>query len=533
MNYTLLKKTRVALALLFFSFTLLSFVDIYEIIPEHIISNIIFLQFLPSLLKFIQITSLTAVGFLIVIVLTVIFGRIYCSTICPLGILQDIFTFFAKLKSKKKRFFKFKKASTKTRYSLLIISIISLLVGFSIVLSLLDPYSNAGRIFTYNIKPAIIWGNNLIANILQNQRIYSLHIIDFSQTPIVIAIYSFIFFIVIAYLSYKRGRLFCNLICPVGTLLGLISKRSVLKIGLNATNCTQCGKCASVCKSECIDIKNKEIDYSRCVLCFDCLPVCEYSAIDYTNKTKSAHKPDTSSTQQKKFSRRSAISTLLTLTASTSILSQNGHHQRHGKHLNSGHNREYQLSLRKNPVSPPGAKSIERFNNLCTACGLCISACPTQVLQPSIKEYGLIGFMQPHMDYAHAGFCNFDCNRCSEICPTGALLTLPIEEKQLTQLGKAVFVKENCVVHRDGTDCGACSEHCPTKAVNMVPYRDGLVIPQVNQDICIGCGACEHPCPVEYPYKAIYVEGNAIHQKAKKPATEENTYKTVEEDFPF
>lgn len=238
--------------------------------------------------------------------------------------------------------------------------------------------------------------------------------------------------------------------------------------------------------------------------------------------------------------RRGALTTLLAITASTTILAQHGRGHEHGKgHQHGkgkggfGHRPPYKLSKREHPVTPPGTKSTERFNSLCTACGLCISACPTNVLQPAIMEYGLIGFMQPHMNYAHAGFCNFDCTRCSDICPTGAILPLPIEEKQLTQLGKAVFVKRNCVVHRDGTDCGACSEHCPTKAVTMVPYRDGLVIPEVNQDLCIGCGACEHPCPVDYPHKAIYVEGNTIHQMAQKPKEEKGQYKPLEEDFPF
>lgn len=109
--------------------------------------------------------------------------------------------------------------------------------------------------------------------------------------------------------------------------------------------------------------------------------------------------------------------------------------------------------------APPGAGSIARFNQICTACSLCVSACPTQVLQP-------------FMDY-ETRYCNFDCHKCAEACPTGAILPLPMEEKQRTQLGVAIFVKHNCIVHTDGTDCGACSEHYPTKAVKMVPYKNG------------------------------------------------------------
>lgn len=184
------------------------------------------------------------------------------------------------------------------------------------------------------------------------------------------------------------------------------------------------------------------------------------------------------------------------------------------------------------PVTPPGASTIRKFTDTCTACHLCVSACPTHVIQPSLTQYGLTGFMQPHMDY-HAGFCNFECTICMDVCPAGALLPVSLEEKKLIQLGKAVFIKENCVVETDGTDCGACSEHCPTKAVDMIPYHDGLFIPKVTEDICIGCGACEYACPTK-PYKAIFVNGNAVHVNAKKPQQEALDMDIdYTEDFPF
>jgi len=136
------------------------------------------------------------------------------------------------------------------------------------------------------------------------------------------------------------------------------------------------------------------------------------------------------------------------------------------------------------------------------------------------------------MDY-HTGYCNYDCVRCTEVCPTGAILPLAQEPKKTVQMGLAVFIKENCIVYTDETNCGACAEHCPTKAVHMVPYKADLVIPETTDDICIGCGACEHACPTE-PFKAIYVNGKEIHDVAKKPKTEklENPLEGSE-DFPF
>ncbi len=137
--------------------------------------------------------------------------------------------------------------------------------------------------------------------------------------------------------------------------------------------------------------------------------------------------------------------------------------------------------------------------------------------------------MQPRMDF-HSGFCNYDCTRCTDVCPTGAIMPLMPEAKRLTQIGKAVFIKDNCIVHTEKTACGACSEHCPTKACHMVPYEGRLLIPEVKDEICIGCGACEYACPTR-PYRAIFVDGNPLHEAASKPESKE--LEAVPSDFPF
>jgi ferredoxin len=188
--------------------------------------------------------------------------------------------------------------------------------------------------------------------------------------------------------------------------------------------------------------------------------------------------------------------------------------------------------FRKSAISPPGSIGVERFNSKCTACHLCVSACPTQVLQPSFLEYGFTGMMQPRMDNI-TSFCNFECKICSDVCPTGAILPIDLEKKKLAQIGKSVFVKDNCIVQTQKTDCGACSEHCPTKAVRMIPFEGKLFIPETRDDYCIGCGACEFACPTK-PHKAIYVEGNRVHQLAKKNVEEKKQEKIdYKEEFPF
>ena len=197
------------------------------------------------------------------------------------------------------------------------------------------------------------------------------------------------------------------------------------------------------------------------------------------------------------------------------------------KEIYTSHNISFK---RKHPVTPPGSVNVKRFNEHCTACHLCVSKCPSNVLKPALLEYGLAGILQPTMNFEH-GFCNYHCTLCTEICPANALEKITEEEKKTLQVGHVHYIKENCVVVTDGTDCGACSEHCPTQAVSMQPYKNGLRIPVIDQDLCVGCGACEYICPVR-PYRAIYVTGNPVHKRAHLPEKKEQ--KKIEvNDFGF
>jgi ferredoxin len=521
MTYRTLKQLRISIAIVCTLMLFAVFSDIYEWLAPQQVRAFIYLQFVPSLLNFIQTAAWSAAGLFIVLLLTVLFGRLYCSTLCPLGVLQDVFTYIARKWSNKKMFFKHKKEIKWLRYSILALTAIALMGGFMLITTLLDPYSIAGRFFAYITKPIVIIGNNIVATFAAKANSYVVYKMAVNWPVASVLLSTLVMFSIIAYLSFKRGRLYCNAICPVGTLLGLLSKVSVFKIKIQSANCTKCAKCVSVCKSECIDLKTNIIDYSRCVTCFNCVAICPDNAIDYQT-----FKPTVAKTKsQPNSGRRQALATFVAIMAGIKLLKAKSitPQQVDGKRL--------WREDKKHPVSPPGSLSIERFNNTCTGCGLCVSQCPTQVLKPAYKEYGLAGFMQPHMNYS-VGECNFNCTRCGEVCPTGAIKPLTTDQKHELQIGVVVFVKENCVVYTDETDCGACSEHCPTKAVDMVPYKGNLMIPAINPAICIGCGACEHPCPLPLGYKAIYVNGHAVHLKADKP-TKEQAIHQLEEDFPF
>jgi ferredoxin len=426
---------------------------------------------------------------------------------------------FHRKKFRKKRKFTLSASHKLLRYLILAASVILFLSGSIMLLSLLDPYSNAGRIFTALVKPLVFIINNTAAGIFEAFDMYIIYpqnIRGFSWTGFVFAS-GFLLLIII--LALKKERLFCNTLCPVGAVLGLTSKLSLIKIGLDNSSCTGCGLCEKVCKANCIDKKNKTVDFERCVSCYNCFTVCPKEGVIFTNSLKTQTKESASKREFIKNTTMYFIGfTGLSLAQNKLIVPS----------------KESRIPVnRKYPVSPPGAGNTEHFNTYCTSCHLCVSACPTGVLQPSFLEYGFTGMLQPRLDFIK-GFCNFECTACLDVCPTEAIMKKDLAVKKFIQVGKAKFVKENCIVETEKKDCGACSEHCPTKAVNMVPVPGAnLMIPEVKEEYCIGCGACEFACPTK-PYKSIYIEGNPVHEIASKRKVE-TLEKNIDlkEEFPF
>jgi polyferredoxin len=519
MRSPVLRRIRIVFSTLIFICFFLIFVDFRYIIPSDYINILLFLQFIPSVLKFVDLETIAAGGFIVVLVLTLLTGRTYCSFLCPLGIGQDLFSRIGGRFKKKFRRYGYKKPFTILRYALLAITLIITLIWGFYMLTLLDPYSIFGRFMTFFARPVVLVLNNFFAGILGKFDNYTLSNIPVRGFALFAYAIPAVFLILVGLLSFTKGRLYCNTVCPVGTLFGFISKVSLLRIKFDEKACTRCGRCAIGCKSSCIDFLNHDIDVSRCVDCFNCINICQDKALSYgfVNLEKKVHETDES--------KRKIIAGSIMMLFGLSRAS-NGQEvvaPKPKKDSTVKENRTY-------PVCPPGGIGIENFNKRCIACSLCISACPNRVLQPAINQYGIAGIMQPVMNY-HKSFCTYNCTVCTEICPTYALQPLVLEAKKLTQLGKAFFIKDNCIVKTEKTACGACSESCPTKAVYMIPYEGNLLIPEVNTDICIGCGHCEFACPTT-PYKAIFVDGNAIHIAAKKPENVEAEIDTPV-DFPF
>ncbi len=456
-------------------------------------------SWMPKLQLLEAILALNVVALVILIVMTLVFGRIYCSIICPLGILQDIIGWVGK-KVKKNRY-TFSKAVSWLRYTMLGVMVVALVAGIGSIVQLLAPYSAFGRIATTLLQPLYKMGNNVLAAISEHYDNYAFYHTETGvpNITIVLAI-ACVTLVVLAVLAYRNGRTYCNTICPVGTVLSFLSRFSWMKIQFDADKCKNCSLCTKNCKAACIDFKSHQVDYSRCVVCGDCIESCKFGALGYSSSTR-----DTSNTSVDP-SKRSFL--LASAMMTTAALAQEAK-------MTDGGLADIEDKVapeRQTPLTPPGSLSAANMAKKCTGCQLCVSECPNQVLRPGTSWMSI---MQPTMSY-ELGYCRPECTRCSEVCPAGAIKPIQKEEKSSIQIGHAVWVKKNCIPLTDGVSCGNCARHCPVGAIEMVPSdpddEESLKIPVVNESRCIGCGACENLCPAR-PFSAIYVEGHEVHKE--------------------
>ena len=554
------------------------------------------IQFLPAVL------ALNFVVIAILLVLTLLFGRIYCSVICPLGIFQDCVSNLSSRRKGKKARFSYSKEIKWLRYGVLVLFVIALVAGLNALVALLAPYSAYGRMVQSLLAPVWQWGNNLLAWIAERQDSYAFETKDVWLKSLPTLIVAAVTFVVVVVLAWRNGRTYCNTICPVGTTLSFFSRFAMFRPVIDKSKCKSCHACERKCKAACIDVDNHKIDYSRCVDCFDCIDSCRLGALKYRfawgrgvgSGSTGAKTPQnapvgskmTSDESKNGQNRSSAAPTpvaepvvrqgkptvvfmrstchkvaepvvrqgsptaeatdngkgVSTIDATSPVAEPveatnkgrraflvGGAAVIGGSLLSSIPMRAEEEEIkdkkrdggfaevlpkkapnRKTPVTPFGSESVEKFYKHCTACQLCVTVCPNNVLRPSSR---LEHLMQPEMSF-EKGYCRPECVKCSEVCPAGAILKITPEEKTEWKVGTAGVDYDLCVVNRDGVSCGNCAHHCPVGAIRMVRKNPNDEksprIPSVNEEKCIGCGACENLCPSR-PISAITVNGYSVH----------------------
>lgn len=553
----MLRKIRITLAAICFVAVTLLFLDFTGTL--HLwFGWLAKIQFLPAVL------ALNFVVIAILLVLTLLFGRIYCSVICPLGIFQDCVSNLSSRRKGKKARFSYSKEIKWLRYGVLVLFVIALVAGLNALVALLAPYSAYGRMVQSLLAPVWQWGNNLLAWIAERQDSYAFVTKDVWLKSLPTLIVAAVTFIVVVVLAWRNGRTYCNTICPVGTTLSFFSRFAMFRPVIDKSKCKSCHACERKCKAACIDVDNHKIDYSRCVDCFDCIDSCRLGALKYRfawgrgvgSGSTGAKTPQnapvgskmTSDESKNGQNRSSAAPTSVASTSSApeSVVRQgsptieatdNGRRAFlvggaaviGGSLLSSIPMRAEEEEIkdkkrdggfaevlpkkapnRKTPITPFGSESVEKFYKHCTACQLCVTVCPNNVLRPSSR---LEHLMQPEMSF-EKGYCRPECVKCSEVCPAGAILKITPEEKTEWKVGTAGVDYDLCVVNRDGVSCGNCAHHCPVGAIRMVKKNPddekSPRIPSVNEEKCIGCGACENLCPSR-PISAITVNGYSVH----------------------
>lgn len=506
----MLRLIRITLALIAFLAIIAVFVDFtgtaaswFGFLPKY--------QLIPALL------AANTLAIIVLAVLTLVFGRIYCSVLCPLGVFQDIINRIRlAVTPKRKRkpgVFRYSKEHKILRYSFLAIFVLLFVAGLLALIpqsfaGLLDPYSIFGRSIGQFFVSAWRSGASAVASVTADKGIY---LIDGNPAPLAyiwgVGAVAAIQLVFVIYIAWRSGRGYCNTICPVGSILGLLSRFSLLKPVINLDKCNSCGSCGRHCKASCINTKEHKIDYSRCVVCMDCINNCTQGAISYTIRRKP--QKQTADAKQPEAGRRNFV-VGAAIAAGTGIAMA-------AEKTTDGGFAPLKAKKRHNGIVgtvPSGAISLEHLRSHCTACQLCISTCPSGVLKPSME---LSTFMQPVMTFTD-GFCRPECTSCADICPTGAILPIGKAEKAAIKVGTAKVDTGMCISAAYGQKCGTCERSCPTKAIHMIAGENGNMRPIVDESRCIGCGSCEYHCPVGTAGQissneaAIYVEGIDKHR---------------------
>ena len=471
----MLKKIRTILAVVCFALITLLFLDFTGTLHCWL-SWLAKIQFLPAVM------ALNVVVVAALIILTLVFGRIYCSVICPLGVFQDLLARFHRKKNK----YSYSKEVRWLRYPVLAVFVIAGLAGIGSLFQLLAPYSSYGRIATMIFQPIWKGCNNLLAMAAEHYESYAFYSIDTWVRSMPVLIIAAITLVVLFVLAWRGGRTYCNTICPVGTILSFFSRFSWLKVHFDTDKCKNCSMCSKNCKAACIDYKTHTVDYSRCVVCGNCIDKCKFGALSYSPLQLKGVRDGQKDAQHNNSVDASKRSFLIASTmVTTAAFAQKK------EKLMDGGLAEIEDKVqpdRQTPLTPPGSLSLQNLSTRCTGCQLCVSECPNQVLRPSNDLLHLMQAIKPLDDI----------------------------EKSSIQIGHAVWIKKNCVVLTDEVECGNCARHCPSGAIEMVPLdennEESPLIPAINESACIGCGACEYVCPSR-PFSAIYVEGHEVHKK--------------------
>lgn len=435
---------------------------------------------------------------LITVVVTLVFGRVFCGWLCPLGTLNNL---VGSIRRKQpagmyERWYR-------TKYYILLTILASSIFTLQPA-GILDPISLTIRSFSVSIFPGLnyairstfdsIYSSNPLGLAALTEPIYTIlkkTVLTFEQALYNQSVLIGTLFFIVLGLNLLEKRFWCKYLCPLGALLGILSRFSLLKRSVSE-GCTTCGACQAVCQGNAHPAAHESWKASECVGCWNCDDICPENAVRFGFQKNVT-------TPAMNLGRRRVITSLLSGVAAVPLL--------RAVPISKTGAQEPTL------LRPPGALEEKEFLKRCVKCGECMKVCITNGLQPTLFEAGMEGIWTPTL-VPRIGYCEYRCTLCGQVCPTDAIRKLPFAEKAKVKIGLAMIDPGRCLPLAHGLPCIVCEEVCPTpkKAIwfeeKRVRDRNGRLVtvkqPHVDLDLCIGCGVCETKCPV-LGKPAIYV----------------------------
>jgi MauM/NapG family ferredoxin protein len=431
-----------------------------------------------------KITILFFIGILLLF-FTFFLGRFFCGWMCPLGTTFDIVSLCPGMSKKQQKIDKFN--PTWIKYSILTIILTATPLHFYLG-HYFDPVTIIYRFYTFVIFPPV---NALWVFIGHHFPMVSEISLTYGNTNFIGAYILLIFIGALIILNRFRKRSFCRYICPMGAILALFSRFSILNKKVS-DSCINCDKCSLTCKMGAIPQDPKEFKKTECIYCFSCVKECPVKAISFQIDKNIPFKqireeisnffilqPSSQPESPPNFSRRTFLLSILTgifLSAIWKLF------------------KKTKKSTPSNIIRPPASLPEDEFNSTCIRCGECMKVCITGGLQPTLMQAGIASFMTPRL-VPRIGHCEVSCNLCQKVCPTHAIRSFKIEDKLNISIGKAVIDETRCIAWAKNANCLICDEHCPVKAIYLDVSVD-VAKPIVDKKTCIGCGLCENKCPV-------------------------------------
>jgi len=434
-----------------------------------------------------------------IVALTFFFGRIFCSFICPLGTIHHMASYIRPaLKKQRMVSANQKHFSQRFKYFLLILFLMSALLGLNLT-GLLDPISFFFRSLALAVFPGVGTGIKELLDLAAQSNIKILNYISYTGEVLISPVFGYgykafksawfigILFLSILFLNRIRPRFWCRTLCPLGALLGIFARFSILRLEKDPEKCTNCNLCHLSCQGAASPMPGQEWEATECMLCFNCFNSCPENAIAF----KLAWPPRVN--KKPDMGRRAVLGGLLAGLSFPLLGRLDGrlHHVSDAR-----------------LIRPPGSLPEKDFLKLCQRCGLCMKVCPTNAINPTLTEAGMAGFWTPNLIMTQ-GYCEYTCTLCSGVCPTGAIRKLSGKEKieSPIRIGSAYIDRGRCLPWSGNGPCIVCEEHCPTspKAIRFIQgtslsptgKKMNVKLPYVDLKSCVGCGICEFKCPVK------------------------------------